>query len=58
MREVSYNWMACTSIFLSLAELAYGDMKRSALITPGAVLVFELELIEVQGPAADKTAEL
>ncbi|CAN0465620.1 unnamed protein product, partial [Laminaria digitata] len=40
------------------AELAYGDSGRSALITPGAVLVFELELIEVQGPAAQVTSEL
>ncbi|CAM9442003.1 unnamed protein product [Scytosiphon promiscuus] len=40
------------------SELAYGDSKRSELITPGAVLIFELELIEVQGPAAAKTAEL
>ncbi|CAN0275464.1 unnamed protein product [Ectocarpus fasciculatus] len=40
------------------SELAYGDSKRSALITPGAVLVFELELIEVQGPAAPVSAEL
>lgn len=40
------------------AELAYGDGGRSALITPGSVLVFELELIEVQGPAAQATAEL
>ena len=43
---------------LSRAELAYGDGGRSALITPGSVLVFELELIEVQGPAAQATAEL
>ncbi|CAM9413450.1 unnamed protein product [Hapterophycus canaliculatus] len=40
------------------SELAYGDSKRSELITPGAVLIFELELIEVQGPAAPSTAEL
>lgn len=39
-------------------ELAYGDSKRSDLITPGAVLIFELDLIEVQGPAAPMTAEL
>lgn len=39
-------------------ELAYGDSKRSALITPGAVLVFELELIEVKGPGAAAKAEL
>lgn len=40
------------------AELAYGDSKRSELITPGAVLIFELDLIEVQGPSAPMTAEL
>lgn len=41
------------------SELAYGDSKRSELITPGAVLVFELELIEVKGPGAPKVkAEL
>lgn len=28
-------------------ELAYGDSKRSELITPGAVLIFELELVSV-----------
>lgn len=39
-------------------ELAYGDMKRSELITPGAVLIFELEMIEVQGPAAPPATEL
>lgn len=39
-------------------ELAYGDSKRSELITPGAVLIFELDLIEVQGPAAAPTTEL
>lgn len=40
------------------SELAYGDSKRSELITPGAVLIFELDLIEVQGPAAAPTTEL
>jgi len=43
---------------LRLAELAYGDMKRSEQITPGAVLIFELDLIEVKGPAAQPTSEL
>ncbi len=32
------------------SELAYGDRQRGQYITPGAVLVFELEIIEVQGP--------
>ena len=32
------------------SELAYGDRQRGQYITPGAVLVFELELLEVQGP--------
>ncbi|CAM9334767.1 unnamed protein product, partial [Ascophyllum nodosum] len=40
------------------SELAYGDKQRSDLITPGAVLIFELELIEVQGPSAPRAAEL
>ncbi|CAM9830340.1 unnamed protein product [Pylaiella littoralis] len=40
------------------SELAYGDAKRSEQITPGAVLIFELDLIEVQGPAAPMSAEL
>lgn len=39
-------------------ELAYGDSKRSELITPGAVLIFELDLIEVQGPAKPVASEL
>eukprot|EP00808_Paulinella_micropora_P008658 g53442.t1 len=29
------------------AELAYGDSQRGRFITPGSVLVFELEIIEV-----------
>lgn len=33
-------------------------MKRSEQITPGAVLIFELDLIEVKGPAAPVSAEL
>eukprot|EP00752_Nemacystus_decipiens_P008296 g7416.t1 len=40
------------------SELAYGDSKRSELITPGAVLIFELDLIEVQGAAKPATSEL
>ena len=32
------------------SELAHGDRQRGQYITPGAVLVFELEIIEVQGP--------
>jgi FKBP-type peptidyl-prolyl cis-trans isomerase FklB len=38
------------------AELAYGDSHRGAFITPGAVLIFELELISVQGSVVAKTA--
>lgn len=40
------------------AELAYGDRQRGPLITPGAVLVFELELIEVKGPGKTANREL
>ena len=35
------------------SELAYGESQRGRYITPGAVLVFELEIIEVKG--ASKT---
>jgi hypothetical protein len=31
------------------AELAYGDARLNELITPGAVLVFELQLLKVMG---------
>lgn len=32
------------------SELAYGDSAKGAVITPGSVLVFELELLDVQEP--------
>ena len=32
------------------SELAYGDRQRGQYITPGAVLVFELEILAVKGP--------
>mmetsp|Transcript_21701 Transcript_21701/g.36280 ORF Transcript_21701/g.36280 Transcript_21701/m.36280 type:complete len:159 (+) Transcript_21701:70-546(+) len=35
------------------SELAYGDMQRGQHITPGAVLVFELEIIKVLGNKAE-----
>lgn len=38
------------------SELAYGDAHRGAYITPGAVLVFELEIIRVEGAIAQGTA--
>ena len=31
------------------SELGYGDSQRGAHITPGAVLIFELELLKVEG---------
>ncbi|CAM9551695.1 unnamed protein product [Discosporangium mesarthrocarpum] len=34
------------------SELAYGDSQRGPHITPGAVLVFELELLKVKGKVA------
>merc|ERR1712205_124719 len=38
------------------SELAYGDRQRGKFITPGAVLVFTLELLEVKGPSKPKPA--
>ena len=35
------------------SELAYGDRARGQYITPGAVLIFELEIIKVKGPSKD-----
>jgi hypothetical protein len=32
------------------SDLAYGESQRGQHITPGAVLVFELEILEVKGP--------
>ena len=43
-------------IFLP-AELAYGDRHRGEHITPGAVLIFELELLKVNGEIADGSAK-
>ncbi|MDP0490470.1 MAG: FKBP-type peptidyl-prolyl cis-trans isomerase [Verrucomicrobiota bacterium JB023] len=37
-------------IYLS-PELAYGEQRRSDLIEPNSVLIFELELVEIQKPA-------
>ena len=34
-------------------ELAYGESKRGQFITPGAVLVFELEILKVKGARAE-----
>lgn len=31
------------------SELAYGEQQRGRFITPGSVLVFELEILEVLG---------
>ncbi|CAM9182857.1 unnamed protein product [Choristocarpus tenellus] len=36
------------------SELAYGDSQRGQYITPGAVLVFELELIKVKGKTSSE----
>lgn len=33
------------------SELAYGESQRGQFITPGAVLVFELEIVKVKGPS-------
>ena len=38
------------------SELAYGDSMRGQFITPGAVLIFELEMIAVKGDVESKTA--
>ena len=38
------------------SELAYGDMQRGAHITPGAVLVFTLEMLKVNGASKPKPA--
>eukprot|EP00240_Pyramimonas_obovata_P011571 CAMPEP_0118935132 /NCGR_PEP_ID=MMETSP1169-20130426/14963_1 /TAXON_ID=36882 /ORGANISM="Pyramimonas obovata, Strain CCMP722" /LENGTH=145 /DNA_ID=CAMNT_0006878119 /DNA_START=91 /DNA_END=528 /DNA_ORIENTATION=+ len=35
------------------SELAYGDRQRGSHITPGAVLLFELEILKVKGPRAE-----
>lgn len=43
--------------FARRAELAYGDVGVNELITPGAVLIFELDLIEVKGAAAKTSSE-
>ena len=39
------------------SELAYGDKMRGEYITPGAVLIFELEILTVNGQLADGTAK-
>ena len=31
------------------SELAYGDSKRGQFITPGAVLVFTIEILKIKG---------
>jgi len=36
------------------SELGYGDRQRGQHITPGAVLVFELEILEVKGESKAK----
>lgn len=36
------------------SELAYGDRQRGQFIAPGAVLVFELEILEVKGESKAK----
>jgi hypothetical protein len=33
------------------SELAYGESKRGEFITPGAVLIFELEILRFNGRA-------
>ena len=38
------------------SELAYGDRARGQHITPGAVLIFELEILKVNGDVAAGTA--
>lgn len=35
------------------SELAYGDSQRGQHITPGAVLIFDLQLIKVKGASKD-----
>eukprot|EP00286_Rhodomonas_abbreviata_P018094 CAMPEP_0181305814 /NCGR_PEP_ID=MMETSP1101-20121128/9945_1 /TAXON_ID=46948 /ORGANISM="Rhodomonas abbreviata, Strain Caron Lab Isolate" /LENGTH=162 /DNA_ID=CAMNT_0023411785 /DNA_START=50 /DNA_END=538 /DNA_ORIENTATION=- len=40
------------------SELAYGDRQRGQFITPGAVLVFELEILTVNGSEEAGTAKI
>ena len=40
------------------SELAYGNQQRGQHITPGAVLVFKLELLKLLGPGQKQPAEL
>merc|ERR1719345_277422 len=35
------------------SELAYGESQRGQFITPGAVLVFEIEILKIKGSRAD-----
>ena len=35
------------------SELGYGEMQRGQYITPGAVLVFDVELVSVVGRKTD-----
>ena len=35
------------------SELAYGESRRGPHITPGAVLIFELEILEVKGASRE-----
>ena len=36
------------------SELAYGDSKRGQFITPSAILVFTIEILEVKGASKEK----
>jgi FKBP-type peptidyl-prolyl cis-trans isomerase FklB len=38
-------------------DLAYGDRGAGADIGPGATLIFEVELLSIQGKDQDKTQE-
>jgi hypothetical protein len=44
------------SRFVCPADLAYGDQGWPPLIKPGATLVFEVELLRISQPSAQKTA--
>ena len=39
------------------AELAYGDVGAGELIGPGAVLIFEIEMLKINGKGSDQEAK-
>lgn len=47
------NTPTCTH---TQSELAYGNSQRGRYITPGAVLVFELEILDILGKTKEEAA--